>query len=325
MTIDDLPRGARCLLLALILVGFGLLPANAQERATQRESFRAAYAAATRNPPGDWKKLAIGLENYPLYPYLEAAALRRNIAKAPRADVERFLARWPDTLPESDVRETYLRELARRDDWTSFRVFWKGSRARDLQCDELQARLAAGEKLDFEADVAPLWSSPRSLPGACDAVFGALRASGALTDARVWDRLAEAASAGNTESAASAAALLEGREREAAERIIGAVRNPATTLAKAEQWPDDPRARRDRLWPCALRATRQRVGRNAVVEARRPVQMGRGTEGPRTERARDLPLDELFARRARAPQGAARNSEGRHQPRVARAHRARGA
>jgi soluble lytic murein transglycosylase len=243
MTIDDLPRGARCLLLALILVGFGLLPANAQERATQRESFRAAYAAATRNPPGDWKKLAIGLENYPLYPYLEAAALRRNIAKASRADVERFLARWPDTLPESDVRETYLRELARRDDWTSFRVFWKGSRARDLQCDELQARLAAGEKLDFEADVAPLWSSPRSLPGACDAVFGALRASGALTDARVWDRLAEAASAGNTESAASAAALLEGREREAAERIIGAVRNPATTLAKAEQWPDDPRAR----------------------------------------------------------------------------------
>ena len=78
---------------------------------------------------------------------------------------------------------------------------------------------------------------------AVDAVFGALRASGALTDARVWDRLAEAASAGNTESAASAAALLEGREREAAERIIGAVRNPATTLAKAEQWPDDPRAR----------------------------------------------------------------------------------
>jgi soluble lytic murein transglycosylase len=242
MTIDDLPRGARRLLLALIL-GFAVFPAAAQERATQRESFRAAYAAATRNPPGDWKKLAIGIEHYPLYPYLEAAALRRNIAKVSRADVERFLARWPGTLPESDLREAYLRELARRDDWTSFRAFWKGSRARDLECNALEARLAAGEKLDFDADVTPLWSSPRALPSACDAVLAALRESGALTDARIWDRLLDAAAAGNADSAASAAAFLEGHEREAAVRIAEAVRNPAATLAKAGGWPDDPRAR----------------------------------------------------------------------------------
>ncbi|HVT31642.1 MAG TPA: transglycosylase SLT domain-containing protein [Rhodanobacteraceae bacterium] len=242
MPIDALPRGARYLLLALI-VGFAVSPAAAQERVTQRDAFRAAYAAATRNPPGDWKKLAAGLEDYPLYPYLEAAVLRRNIAKAPRADIERFLTRWAGSLPESDLREAYLRELARRGDWTSFRVFWNGSRARDLQCNALQARLAAGEKLDFDADIAPVWSNPRALPSACDGVLGAARASGSLTDARVWDRLSEAAASGNTESARAAAALLAGRDREAAERIVDAVRNPSATLAKADQWSDEPRAR----------------------------------------------------------------------------------
>jgi soluble lytic murein transglycosylase len=242
MPIDALPRGARRLLLALIL-GCVALPAPAQERANEREAFRSAYAAATRNPPGDWKKLAVGLERYPLYPYLEAAVLRRNISKASRADVERFLARWPGSLPESDVREAYLRELARRGDWVSFRSFWKGSRDRDLQCDALQARLAAGEKLDFETDIAPIWSNPRTLPGACSGMLAAIRANGLLTDARVWERLSDAAASGNAESAAAAAALLEGSDREAAERIVGAVRNPATTLAKADQWPDDLRAR----------------------------------------------------------------------------------
>ncbi len=151
MSIDVLPRGARPLFAFLALAAVAL-PATAMDRSTQREEFRAAYAAASRTPPGEWRKLANGLEDYPLYPYLEATALRRAIGKASRADVERFLARWPDSLAESDVRESWLRELARRNDWHTFRAFWKGSRDRDLQCDDLIARRSAGEKIDFAQD-----------------------------------------------------------------------------------------------------------------------------------------------------------------------------
>ena len=64
-----------------------------------------------------------------------------------------------------------------------------------------------------------------------------------MTDARVWDRLLDAAAAGNTESATAAALLLSGSDREAADRIVLAVRDPATTLAKADQWPDQARTR----------------------------------------------------------------------------------
>jgi len=242
MSIDVMPRGTRRLF-AAVLAGALALPATAQDRSTQREEFRSAYAAASRTPPGEWKKLAGALQDYPLYPYLESTALRRTIGKASRADIERFLAHWPDSLPENDVREAWLRELARRGDWTSFRTFWKGSRDRDLQCDALRARLAAGDKLDFVADIQPLWTNPRTLPAACDPVIAVVRGNGTLTDARVWDRLLDAAAAGNTESATAAAVLLSGSDREGADRIVVAVRDPATTLAKADQWTDQTRTR----------------------------------------------------------------------------------
>ena len=237
-----LPRGARRLLAAALLA-LVTLPVAAEDRGTQREQFRAAYAAASRTPPDEWRKLAGGLESYPLYPYLEAVTLRRNISKAPRADVERFLAHWPDTLPASDVRDAYLRELARVGDWPTFRKQWKGSRDRDLQCDALAARTAAGEKLDYAADIEPLWTNLKALPDACDIPLASARANGLITDERIWKRMLDAAAAGNEESAANAAAMLTGSDREAAERIVLAVRAPTATLAKADTWPDTPRAR----------------------------------------------------------------------------------
>jgi len=242
MRIEGLPRGARILLAGLV-AGFLALPAAAENRDAERDAFRSAYAAATGNPPRDWRKLAANLGEYPLYPYLEAATLRRNIAKTPRADIERFLARWPDTLPASDVRDAYLRELARRGDWTTFRLFWKGSRDRELQCDDLRARIAAGDKIDFAADIEPLWTNPRAAPPACDTVFANARANGSLTDAGVWNRLIGAAALGNADTAAATAGMLEGADRAAADRIVAAVRDPAATLAKADQWPDQARTR----------------------------------------------------------------------------------
>ncbi|MGH8174630.1 MAG: transglycosylase SLT domain-containing protein, partial [Rhodanobacteraceae bacterium] len=241
MPIDVLPRAARfCFALALVVLAGS---AAAADRSAQRDQFRTAYAASARASPLEWKKLAAGLEDYPLYPYLEAAALRKNIAKAERADIERFLARWPDSLSAREVRESYLRELARRGDWKSFRAFWKESRDRDLRCSDLRARAAGGEKLDFTRDIEPLWATPRATPATCDVVFANARADGSLTDARVWDRVLESAAAGNPDTAAAVAALLNGEDRVAAERIIATTRNPATELAKAEKWTDSPRNR----------------------------------------------------------------------------------
>ncbi|MBN8728032.1 MAG: transglycosylase SLT domain-containing protein [Xanthomonadales bacterium] len=225
------------------LLLFLALAAQAADLADQRVQFREAMELATR-PGGDWKRLAAGLEEagYPLAPYIEYTALRQHVAKVDAADVKRFLARWPDSLPASDLRDAYLRELARRGDWAGFRAFRVARPARDLQCHALEARLAGGETLDY-TDFESLWNGSQALPAACDPVVRALRASGALSDLRVEERLGRSAEAGHASAAGAAAALLTGARRNAADRLVAALKDPAATLAKAKNWGDEAAAR----------------------------------------------------------------------------------
>ena len=69
------------------------------ELAGQRQRFPLVWEAAQHGPDLAWRKLAQGLENYPLYPYLEFAALKHRIGEAKRDEVDKFLAAWPGTLP----------------------------------------------------------------------------------------------------------------------------------------------------------------------------------------------------------------------------------
>ena len=236
-------RRLRLCLLActVLLVG----PLHAADRASQRSQFRAALAAAARPPEGAWMKLAAGLdaERYPLYPYIELAALRPRLAKLAPAEVERFLKRWADTLPAADLRQAWLRELARRGDWKTFLADWAPNEDRDLQCNAVLARLSGGAKLDYAKDIETLWQGERALPGSCAAVLRAARVQGIVADAVVWEHLEQAADAGRADVAEDAAALLTGNERIAADRIVAALRDPSATLAKAKTRADEPRAR----------------------------------------------------------------------------------
>lgn len=227
-----------CLLACLLM-----MPAGAADRASQRSQFRVALAAAARTPEAAWKKLADGLEDYPLYPYIELAALRPHLAKAGAAEVGAFLKRWPGTLPAADLRSAWLRELARRGDWNTFAKTYVASDDRELQCDALLGRLASGASLDAARDIEPFWNGERGLPDACASVLRAARVQGLVSDASVWEHLLRAADAGSANAAGDAAALLTGAERIAADRIVAALGDPRATLAKAKTWADEARTR----------------------------------------------------------------------------------
>ena len=162
---------------AFVLAAFAAaLPVHAADRADQRVQFREALATAAKPPEGAWKSLSAGLEEagYPLTPYIELAALRLRIGQLEPGEVERFLGRWPDSLAASDLREAYLRELARRNDWTAFRALWKGQPgARPAAATNCRRASPAGAKLDYAADIDALWQGSQALPGACDAVLRA--------------------------------------------------------------------------------------------------------------------------------------------------------
>ena len=231
------------------------LPVAAADRASERAQFRAAYAAAARPPEGAWRKLARTLDpSYPLYPWLEYAALRQGGGALDREEVERYIARWPGTLPASDLREAWLRQAAKKQDWAGFRALYQPGTDRDLQCAALQARLATGGTLAFEADLAGLWEGAQPLPDACAPVLAAARSQGVLDDDQVQARLQRAAEAGKAASAAQAAALLQGSARARAQQLANALRDPAGTLAAARRWPDGEAAREAASFALARRA-----------------------------------------------------------------------
>ena len=231
---------SRRIALAGLLLTLGALFAAAsasasEPTAAQRAAFKQAYAAAQQGGDG-WRSLATGLRDYPLYPYLQAAALEHDIRQTDRATVEAYLKQYPDWIPAADLRRDFLLELARRQDWNGFLALYQPGLGDALSCDALQAQLANGGVLDFDKDLATLWTKP-NLPAACDPVLNAAHDQGLLTNARLWTRIDRAVDAGQPGTIASLANWLPADDSAAAQRLALALRDPASATAAAANWP----------------------------------------------------------------------------------------
>ena len=227
-----------------LLAGTALLLGSARAdtaQDTQRRAFQQAYATAQQGGDG-WRAQAHGLEDYVLYPYLEAAALEHDIGQLQPAPVKDYLSRYPELIPAADLRRNFLRELARRQDWPDFLSLYQAGLGDDLTCDALQAHLARGEKLDFDRDLSALWKKA-SLPNACDPVQQAAHDQGLLTTGRLWTRIESAVRAGRSGAISSLAGWLPASESDAARRLAKALDDPAGAVADAQHWPDTPRHR----------------------------------------------------------------------------------
>jgi soluble lytic murein transglycosylase len=233
----------------------------AEPSSAQRTAFRQAYAAAQQGGDG-WLPLAENLKHYPLYPYLEAAALEHDMRQLDRARVESYLGRYPDWIPAADLRRDFLLELARRDDWTDFNALYRPGLGDTLSCDALQAKLAGGGTLDFNSDLAALWIKT-SLPAACDPVLDAAHNQGLLTTARLWTRIDSAADAGKSGTIANLANWLPADDAIAARQLAQALRDPAAAVAAAASWPNTARNTRAATLALSRLARRQSASADA--------------------------------------------------------------
>ena len=229
----------RAALAVLLCAGAAAYAHAAEPDAAQRVAFTQAYAAA-QNGGDAWRAQAGTLGDYPLYPYLEAAALQHDIRTLDAAKVEDYLRRYPDWIPATDVRRAFLLELARREDWSGFSALYQPGMGDALACHALRAKLARGEALDFAADLSALWAKP-NLPDACDGVLAAARDQGLLTSARIWERIDRAAAANQPGTIAALAAWLPADDAAIARQFALALRDPAAAVAAASGWPDTPR------------------------------------------------------------------------------------
>jgi len=231
----------------LLFAALAIAADGSADLAAQRQRFPLVWEAAQHGPDTAWRALASGLESYPLYPYLEFAALKQRISTAKREDVDKFLAAWPGTLPAQLLRENFLEELARRSAWKDFLDLYNARGDVDfgveLRCDALKAQLALGTPPNFDRDVQPLWLTAQSLPEACDAAISWAKTKDKLGAALIWQRIDLAAHAGHAGVIDSLTSLLDGAERAAAEHTALATRDPAAALNQASAWPDATHAR----------------------------------------------------------------------------------
>ena len=125
-----------------------------------------------------------------LYPWLQGTVIRRQLATAQPASVQPVLEAMGDSPAGRWLRPAWLAELAKREDWASFRAAWRDSDDTALRCANLRARMATGATdAAWVADAQALWLSPASLPTHCDAPMARLAELGKLDEGLRWQRI----------------------------------------------------------------------------------------------------------------------------------------
>ncbi|HET9446680.1 MAG TPA: hypothetical protein VFO35_10500, partial [Steroidobacteraceae bacterium] len=175
------------LLACALLAPTGARSASAQDPfAKVREAFRKAYEqvddpAAKPHPDSE------ALRAYPLYPYLQAARIRRALADAGEEigsvdqRAQTFVMYYENEPVGRNLRRVWLASLAERNRWEQFLEQYRSNVADDaLECQSYAARIELDRTIDLASLIAKRWLTPRSLPD-CERAFEWMRSQNALT------------------------------------------------------------------------------------------------------------------------------------------------
>jgi len=178
-----------------------------------RERFVVAEAALRRGERVRLARLMEGLEDYPLYPYLEYADLRSRLHRARSGEIRAFLVEHADTPLGRRLRHAWLERLAQRGQWERFLDVYRHSPSVTMRCQWLRALLATGEEAEALSHVEELWLVGHSQPPECDPAFAAWMKAGLMSRDLLWRRIELAFRAGRPGLAGYLAGFLEAHER----------------------------------------------------------------------------------------------------------------
>jgi soluble lytic murein transglycosylase len=221
---------------------------QANEWKSQRGSIMAALEASERDELNVFDRNS--LSEHPLFSWLEVLSFKKRlnaktISLSDRKDIETLLQRYQSLAAGDWLRNTYLNYLSDQKDWSNFARFYRGSDDAQLQCADLNARMAQ-EKVDdnWIGDAQKIWLSGKSLPNLCDAAFLRLTQLNKLDSNLRWQRIELAAAQSQTSLMRALATALPADE---------------TLLARSyADFIDSPHARYN-AWPKTLRSRQMAV------------------------------------------------------------------
>lgn len=191
-----------------------------------RQRFLAAEAALAADDLETFAALAAGLQDYPLWPYLRAAELTRDLSAAEPAAIQTFLDTYGGSTPAELVRRPWLAHLARQQRWPAFLAAYRDNGSLARTCLQRRALLATGRPDAAFAELAAIYLTGRSLPNACDPLFAAWFAGGGLAPDLVWARIELALARGNTGVAAFQGRYLPAAQQPWLEHLVALHRLP---------------------------------------------------------------------------------------------------
>ncbi len=185
---------------------------------------------------GDRKRLAAvapKLESHPLAPYVAYWQLTLGLDDAAPATVRAFLDRYPNTPLADRMRAQWLKQLARKSDWSGYAQDFAVVPGDDVElaCFDVQYRWQRDGD-EALAAARPLWFSGKSTSDACDPLFAALAKRGDLTLVDRSMRMRLAAEAGNLRLAKAVGTDFPGKDRIAERDFAAVTRDPAGALAR---------------------------------------------------------------------------------------------
>ncbi|MDE1990119.1 MAG: lytic transglycosylase domain-containing protein [Betaproteobacteria bacterium] len=188
---------ARCAAAALLLA----CSLVARPSETPDQSLLAAHQAWSTRDLATLTRHAQQLADDPLADYVQYWLLDLRLGQpgpVPNADIQAFFTRFPYSPLADPLRVSWLKALARSDDWTTFaaQVTPRALEDPEVACDHLQERMRH-QDVSVVHDARILWFSPKSQPDSCDPVFRLLAAENLITRDDVWLTLRRALGSNN--------------------------------------------------------------------------------------------------------------------------------
>lgn len=229
-------RQGRLSIVKSLTVLFALLAATAPARADVGDNFLSAREAWAKGDMRRFEQFAAKVpDSFALRPYIEYWKVARQLGDDSR--VADFLSSYPDTWLAERLRNEWLKELGRRENWTAYLAEFPRLARPEMThvCLARRAELALGKRSGLSAAVG-LWFTGSDLPSTCGPLFAALLSQGLLTEDDVWKRLRLAFEAGNPGVAKSLLNSIPQEKRPTAAWVDRAYQDPAKYLGEAHDW-----------------------------------------------------------------------------------------
>ena len=175
-------------------------------------------------------------QDSPLFPELIAKSTEKRLGSISAHDLEKLIAKNPDSAAISNLRWRKLFRLGRANWHQDFLFLYRQTDDVELNCYKLEARYRLKQETETdEREALRLWTHGKSQPKACDTLFSIIRKKGLITKEARLRRIDNALENGQLRLARWLAKPLDHSAKKHINAWVQARRQPAKFLTR-KRW-----------------------------------------------------------------------------------------